>query len=228
MPFLERRELSAVAPLAERTALNALHRLERAGLAFSVKHSLNEKARMRRWYLTTRGIVRLSEIEDIDTHYALRRFPLSAEWRRSLLRRMSTVATCYRVALDACLRRVKGCWRGAGRGSGPLDAVMTLPDRRTLGIARFGPVLSRRGMYSRLGSLAEMNRRNHLFAVAYSRSRPHRGAYSARMDARQGAQSVGVRGTPGAERSAGRCDLAKPCVQAGYRLSAEKPSSEAR
>ena len=164
MPFLERRELSAVAPLAERTALNALHRLERAGLVSSVKHSLNEYARMRRWYLTARGIVKLSEIEDIDTHYALRWFPLSAEWRRSLFRRMATVATCYRIALDACLP-CEGMLAWRWERSGPLDAVMTLPDRSTLGIARFGPALSRRGMYSRLGSLTEMNRRNHLFAA---------------------------------------------------------------
>ena len=164
MPFLERRELSAVAPLAERTALNALHRLERAGLAFSVKHSLNENARMRRWNLTARGIVRLSEIEDIDTHYALRWFPLSAEWRRSLFRRMATVATCYRIALDASLP-CEGMLAWRWERSGPLDAAMTLPDGRTLGIARFGAALPRRGMYSRLGSITEMNRRNHLFAA---------------------------------------------------------------
>ena len=42
---------------------------------------------------------------------------------------------------------------------------MTLPDGHTLGIARFGAALSRRGMFSRLGSIAEMNRRNHLFAA---------------------------------------------------------------
>ena len=164
MPFLERRELSAVAPLAERTALNALHRLERAGLVSSVKHSLNEYARMRRRYLTARGIVRLSEIEDVPTVDALRRFPLSSEWRRSLLRRMETVATCYRIALDACLP-YEGMLVWRWERSGALDAAMTLPDGRTLGIARFGAALSRRGMYSRLGSLTEMNRRNHLFAA---------------------------------------------------------------
>ena len=164
MPFLERRELSAVAPLAERTTLNALHRLERVKLASSVKHSLNERARMRRWYLTARGIRKFSEIEGMDMHDALRRFPLSAEWRRSLLRRMATVATCYRIALDACLpSQGMSTWRW--ERSGPLDAVMTLPGGRTLGVARFGPALSRRGMFSRLGSLVEMNRRNHLFAA---------------------------------------------------------------
>ena len=164
MPFLERRELSAVAPLAERTALNALHRLESAGLVSSVKHSLNEYARMRRWYLTARGIRKLSEMEDMPTVDALQRFPLSAEWRRSLLRRMETVATCYRIALDACLP-YEGMLVWRWERSGPLDAIMTLPDWRTLGIARFGAALSRRGMYSRLGSITEMNRRNHLFAA---------------------------------------------------------------
>ena len=164
MPFLERRELSAAAPLAERTALNALHRLERAGLASSVKHSLNERARMRRWYLTDDGIGTLSELEEIDMHTALRRFPLSAEWRRSLLRRMTTVATCYRIALDACLL-AEGSLAWRWERSGPLDALMTLPDGRTLAIARFGAVLPRRGRVSRLATMLEMNRRNHLFAA---------------------------------------------------------------
>ena len=164
MPFLERRELSAVAPLAERTALNALHRLERAGLAASVKHSLNERARMRRWYLTVRGIRKFSEKEDIATGDALRRFPLSFEWRRSLLRRMATVATCYRIALDACAPS-EGMLAWRWDRSGPLDAVMTLSDGRTLGIARFGSALPKRGMFSRLGSLVEANRLNNLFAA---------------------------------------------------------------
>lgn len=164
MPFLERRELSAVAPLAERTALNALHRLERAGLASSVKHSLNEYGRIQRWYLTARGVRMFFEIEDMATADALWRLPLSVEWRRSLLRRMATVATCYRIALDACAPP-HGMLAWRWERSGPLDAVMTLPDGRTLGIARFGPALTRRGMFSRLGSLVEMNRRNHLFAA---------------------------------------------------------------
>ena len=164
MPFLERRELSAVAPLAERTALNALHRLERAGLVSSVKYSLNEKARMRRWYLTARGVQNVSEIEEMPTVDALRRFPLSAEWRRSLLRRMATVATCYRIALDACAPS-QGMLAWRWERSGPLDAAMTLPDQHTLGIAKFGAALSRRGMFSRLGSLEEMYRHNHLFAA---------------------------------------------------------------
>ena len=36
MPFLERRELASVSSVPERTALNALHRLEKGGL---VDHS---------------------------------------------------------------------------------------------------------------------------------------------------------------------------------------------
>lgn len=164
MPFLERRELAPVSSLPERTALNALHRLERAELVDAVKHSLNERSRMRRWYLTPYGIRKFAELEDMTPDEAIRRFPLSAEWRRWLLRRMETVATCYRVALDASLP-YDGLLRWRWERSGPLDAFMTLPDGRTLGIARFGPALPRRSMFSRLGSMMEMHRRNVLFAV---------------------------------------------------------------
>lgn len=164
MPFLERRELSAVSSLAERTALDALHRLEREGLAHAVRHSLNEKSRLRRWYLTPRGIERFADMEGLTVGEAVRLFPLSWEWRRWLLRRMDTVATCYRIALDASLP-YQGRLRWRWERSGPLDAFLTLTDGRTLGIARFGPALPRRSMYSRLGSLMEMHRRSTLFAA---------------------------------------------------------------
>ena len=39
MPFLERRELAAVSSLEARTALNALHRLQKGGLIDAVRHS---------------------------------------------------------------------------------------------------------------------------------------------------------------------------------------------
>ena len=101
MPFLERRELASVSSVPERTALNALHRLKKGGLVDAVKHSLHERSRMQRWYLTPSGIEKFGELEGLTPDEALRRFPLSAEWRRLLLRRMETVATCYRIALDA-------------------------------------------------------------------------------------------------------------------------------
>lgn len=164
MPFLERRELAAVSALSERTALNALHRLEKGGLVLPVKHSLTGRSRMQRWYLTPSGIEKFAELEDLTLNEAIRRFPISAEWRRWLLRRMETVATSYRIALDASLT-CDGRLRWRWERSGPLDAFMTLPDGRTLGIARFGPALPRRSMYSRLGSMMEMRRRNLLFAA---------------------------------------------------------------
>ena len=164
MPFLERRELASVASLVERTALNSLHRLEEQGLVAFVKHSLTERSRMQRWYLTPAGIESLADFEDGTIEEVLRRFPLSAEWQRSLLRRMEAVATCYRIARDAA-GPYEGCMWWRWERSGPLDAVMTLPDGCSLGIARFGSALPRRGMFSRLGSLLEMYRRNLLFGV---------------------------------------------------------------
>ncbi len=164
MPFLERRELASVSSLAERTALNALHRLEMSGLTDTIRHSLNERSRLQRWYLTPRGIGKFAELEELELDEALRLFPLSAEWRRSLLRRIETLATCYRIALDASLPycgRLSWRWER----SGPLDAFMTLPDGRAFGMARFGPTLPRRSTYSRLGSLLELHRRNTLFAA---------------------------------------------------------------
>ena len=86
----------------------------------TVKHSLHERSRMQRWYLTPKGIEKFAELEELTPDEALRRFPLSAEWRRWLLRRMETVATCYRIALDASALYDGMAESGAGKGQVPL------------------------------------------------------------------------------------------------------------
>ena len=127
--------------------------------------------------------------EDGTIEEVLRRFPLSAEWQRSLLRRMEAVATCYRIARDAAGPYEGRMWWRWER-SGPLDAVMTLPDGCSLGIARFGSALPRRGMFSRLGSLLEMYRRNLLFGVLVVAPGPIEVHSIPRMDAGKKFQHV--------------------------------------
>lgn len=151
-PFVERGELAAFAGLPPSSALESILRLEALGLVAFVRHTRTNTSRVRRWYLTPGGIMLLSEIRDTTTAKFLQELPLSAEWRRRLLRRLDAVASLYRVG-----REVAGCTGGPLRWrwlrAGALDALLELPDGRTLALLRLGPTLSWQAMRSRIGTL---------------------------------------------------------------------------
>ena len=165
---------------------------------------LNDRSRMQRWYLTPGGIGRFADLEAVTLDDVLRSFPLSAEWRRWLLRRMETVAICYRVALDASLPyegRLSWRWQR----SGPVDAFMTLPDGRTLGVVRFGPALPRRSMYSRLGKPSGDAPAQHTVRGAARCSRANRATRIPGADERRDAGSFVRRGRRSAHHALWRC-----------------------
>lgn len=122
-----------------------------------MRHTRTNTSRVRRWYLTPGGITRLADLQDTTSTRLLRELPLSAEWRRHLLRRLDAVAPLYRVGRD-----VAGSaggpvgWRWLRAGA--LDALLELPDGRTLALARFGPTLSWQAMRSRIGTLYWLQR----------------------------------------------------------------------
>ena len=82
----------------------------------------------------------------------MRELPLSAEWRRHLLRRLDAVAPLYRVGREVaqCTGGPVG-WRWMRTGA--LDTLLELPDGGTLALLRFGPTLSWQAMRSRIGTL---------------------------------------------------------------------------
>ena len=154
-PFAERRELAEFAGLPASSTLEVLRRLEKRGLLASVRHTRTGGSRVRRWCLNPPGIEHLAELQATTTTRLLRELPLSAESQRSLLERLDTVATLYRVAQEAawfCGGLVGWRWRLAW----PLDALLELPDGRGLALMRFGATLSWKTMRSRLGTLYGM------------------------------------------------------------------------
>ena len=103
MPFLDSIELAAVAGLPERTAREALRRLDEHGCVGMVRHARPDGFRVRRWYLTPRGIAELARSrlagEDPEALIASNDL-LSAQGRRYLLRRLDAATVLYRVAQD--------------------------------------------------------------------------------------------------------------------------------
>ena len=122
-----------------------------------MRHTRTNTSRVRRWYLTPSGIIHLAELRHTTTGSLLRELPLSAEWRRRLLRRLDAVAPLYRAGKEVaeCAGGPVG-WRWLR--SGALDALLELPDGRTLALVRLGPTLSWRAMRSRVGTLYGMQR----------------------------------------------------------------------
>ena len=194
-PFAERDELAAFAGLPKSSTLESLLGLEARGMMAYVRHTRTNTSRVRRWYLPPRGITRLAELQEVTSGRLLRELPLSAEWRRRLLRRLDTVAPLYRVG-----REVAQCadgpinWRWMR--SGALDALLELPDGRTLALLRFGPTLSWQAMRSRIGTLYWSQRARRLPSGAAPAAREPRGAAHSGGSARQGGRcqySVGER-----------------------------------
>ena len=156
-PFAERDELAAFAGLPPSSALESLLRLEARGLVAHVRHTRSNTSRVRRWYLTPSGIMLLAEVRDTTAERLLRDLPLSAEWRRILLRRLDAVASLYRVGCEIAECKdgpIEWRWLRAGA----IDALLELPDGGTLALLRLGPTLSWQAMRSRLGTLYGMQR----------------------------------------------------------------------
>ena len=156
-PFVERDELAAFAGLPPSSTLESLLRLEARGRVGHVRHTRTNTSRVRRWYLTPGGMLLLAETRNTTTEKLLRELPLSAEWRRILIRRLDAVASLYRVG-----REVAECtdgsieWRWLRAGAP--DVLLELPDGGALALLRVGPTLSWRAMRSRIGTLYGMQR----------------------------------------------------------------------
>ena len=153
MPFLDYLELAAVSGMAESTARHVLGRLRRKGLANHLRHASPLTAATRRWFATNEGLRSLASENGTALDRLLRMHPVSAHWRRILLARLDAVAVVYRLAsavADAIGPSSFRWYRAA-----PLDAGMTLPDGRTVGVIRQGPTADRTSISDRVRRLLD-------------------------------------------------------------------------
>ena len=153
MPLLDRLELAAVGGMSEGSAHGVLRRLEREGLAATVRHAGTLTASTRRWLLTVHGLHRLMQEAGLGERELLRAYPVSARWRRVLLERLDAVAVVYRLASAlagaGAIRRFRW-YRGH-----PLDAAIELQDGRTVGVLRLGVTAEWTAFSERVGRLAQ-------------------------------------------------------------------------
>ena len=153
MPFLDRLEMVAVTGWSRGAVYEAVEKLETGGFCASVLHAADPLPPSRRFHLTAAGLRLLAGEEDRPVEALLLERPLSAQWRRSLMERLDAVAGIYRLAsvLSNVAYPIRFRWYRAT----PLDAAVTLPGGRTVGIVRQGPTADRSGFAKRLWRLRE-------------------------------------------------------------------------
>ena len=161
-PFIDRLETVAITGWSRGAVYEGFGRLEDAGLAASVPHASDLIPPTRRYRITADGLRRLAESGDatpvsstgqaVDELLGSR--PVSAQWLRLVVERIDALAVVYRlasavanVAHPVTLRLYRAM---------PLDAAMTLPGGKTLGVVRQGLTADRTAFSRRLWKLRDV------------------------------------------------------------------------
>ena len=153
MPFIDRTGLAAVTGRSRGAVHGALAGLDRDGLCDAVPHATGLFPAAERFHLTAAGLEWLAENEGVSVEELLRTHPVSDRWRRILLERLDALASIYRLAVVlsnvACPISLR--WYRAS----PLDAAVSLPDGRTVGIVRRGHTADRSPFAKRMWKLRQ-------------------------------------------------------------------------
>ena len=153
MPFLDRLEMVELSGWSRGAVYGAVDKLESGGFCAPAPHAVDPLPPTRRFHLTAAGLQRLAEQEGVSPDELVRRYPVSAQWRRSLMERLDALAAIYRLA--CAVSRVAFPVRFRWYRSLPLDAGLTLPGGRTVGILRQGLTADRTGFAKRLWRLRQ-------------------------------------------------------------------------
>ena len=154
MPFIDRLEAVAVTGSSRGAVYEGFSRLEHAGLAASVPHASGLIPPTRRYRITADGLRRLAESGDATVDELLVNRPVSAQWLRLAVDRIDALAVVYRLA-SALANREHPISLRLYRAS-PLDAALTLPGGKTVGIVRQGPTADRSAFSRRLWKLRQV------------------------------------------------------------------------
>ena len=148
MPFLDRLEMVAVTGWSRGPVYEAAAKLESEGFCASALHATDILPPSRRFHLTAAGLRRLADEEGVSPDELVRSRPVSAQWRRNLMERMDALAAVYHVAsiVSNVEYPIDFRWYRAM----PMDAAMTLPDGRTIGVVRQGLTADRSGFAKRV------------------------------------------------------------------------------
>ena len=154
LPFADAGEITLIEGLSERSVYRNLNQLNEEGLIARVPRGTPTLPQSDRHFPMYDGIRVLAGAMGVPQGEIVRQFPVSAEWLENLAGRVDTVATVYRVAATSAMNveddsRVRVVFHR----SGPLDAVITMPDGCHVGLMRQGLIAPRRTVTWRIGAI---------------------------------------------------------------------------
>ena len=154
MPFLDRLEAAAVSGWSRGAVYGSVRRLVGSGLVGSLPHATDLTPLTRRYHLTATGLRLLARAGGTAMDDLLRHHPVSTRWRRVMLDRLDALAVIYRVASAVAnvAHPISFRWYRAM----PIDAAITLPGGRTVGILRQGITSDRSGFSKRVWRLTQL------------------------------------------------------------------------
>ncbi len=157
-PLITVEDLSELRRVPQSTLRDRLRTLKSYGYAASVKHRLRQFAPrpQLRWFPTPEGI--REAVGDGELSKFLRVRPVSRQWFSLLAERLDSIAVIYRIAaLVAMADAHEATIRFDHYRTGPYDALLTMPDGRSLGIIRQGPMLPAANLRYRIRSLGRLS-----------------------------------------------------------------------
>ncbi len=153
MPFLDRLEMVEITGWSRGAVYGAVEKLETRGFCSSLIHAAGPVPPTRRFHLAAAGLGRVAEQEGLAPDELVRLYPVSAQWRRTLMERLDALAPIYRLAcaVSGVAFPIRFRWYRAL----PLAAGLALPGGRTVGILRQGLTADRTGFAKRLWRLRD-------------------------------------------------------------------------
>ena len=156
-PLITVEDLSELRHVPQSTLRDRLRTLRSYGYAASVQHRLRQfgSRPQLRWFPTREGV--REAVGDGELIKFLRVRPMSRQWFRLLAERLDSIAVIYRVAAKVATADAhQAPVRVDHYRSGPYDALLTMPDGRSIGIIRQGPMLPPSHLRYRLRSVERL------------------------------------------------------------------------
>ena len=153
LPFTDRLDLVCLSGWSRGSVYEGIDALSRDGLVSSVRHATPLLPPTRRFHVTGFGLQTLARLDGTSVEDLLLSRPVSDRWVRILMQRLDGVVVIYRLAseVSATCSPIRMRWYR----SMPLDAAISLPSGRTLGIVRQGLTSGRTGFAKRMWRLRE-------------------------------------------------------------------------
>ncbi len=163
MPFLDRLEMVYISGWSRGAVYPAVDRLEAEKLVGFLSHASDLLPPTRRYYLTSGGVDRLARNTGVAVDSLLHSHPVSSQWRRVLMERLDGIAVVYRLA--SSVSNIERPIRFRWFRSRPMDAVIALPDGRTIAVVRQGPTSDRTAFSKRTWRLKQVTRPSAVLVI---------------------------------------------------------------